>query len=278
MTLATDFIGLAALFLVFQLAQASVNGSLHQFGRGSTLGLPNIWWPMIALIHPGRGIPAAPHPLRPAAIAVGGTREAARVRGISLKRTPFVVFSAAGGFAGLAGVLFAAFSDPHPGPSPEIAADGVFTRAEWIPRGASDMTRIDVMRGGTTGARKTAILAEAPGLPCEVHVSGWGSLHVCGATAEDTSEYFEKGPLAPGVDYDAPHPFLAATCDRIDTDGLASLPGGRGPGYEIVWDYIRDSQMTPDRQKESGDAAWPRTYQSTGQAPASSDSGQATTL
>jgi L-alanine-DL-glutamate epimerase-like enolase superfamily enzyme len=37
--------------------------------------------------------------------------------------------------------------------SPEIAAGGVFTRAEWILRGASDMSRIDVVRGGNAGAR-----------------------------------------------------------------------------------------------------------------------------
>ena len=92
--------------------------------------------------------------------------------------------------------------------SPEIAAGGVFTRAEWILRGASDMSRIDVVRGGITGARKTAIVCEAYGLRCEIHMAGWGNLQVCGATSEDTSEYYEKGLLAPGVDYDAPHPYL----------------------------------------------------------------------
>ena len=94
--------------------------------------------------------------------------------------------------------------------SPEIAAGGVFTRAEWILRGAGDMSRIDVVRGGITGARKTAIVCEAYGLRCEIHMAGWGNLQVCGATTEDTTEYYEKGLLAPGVDYDAPHPYLAA--------------------------------------------------------------------
>lgn len=133
---------------------------------------------------------------------------------------------------------------------PEIAAGGVFTRAEWIHRGASDMTRIDVMRGGITGARKTAILAEAYGQRCEIHMSGWGNLHVCGATHEDTSEYYEKGLLAPGVDYDAPHPYLATTCDPIDADGCVKLPQAPGLGYDIQWDYIDDNEMSPDWQKE----------------------------
>jgi L-alanine-DL-glutamate epimerase-like enolase superfamily enzyme len=129
--------------------------------------------------------------------------------------------------------------------SPEIVAGGVFSRAEWILRGAGDMSRIDVVRGGITGARKTAIVAEAYGLRCEMHMAGWGNLQVTGATSEDTSEYYEKGLLAPGVDYDAPHPYLANTCDKIDADGYVHLPKGPGMGYEIVWDYIDDNLMDP---------------------------------
>ena len=58
--------------------------------------------------------------------------------------------------------------------SPEIVAGGVFSRAEWILRGAGDMSRIDVVRGGITGARKTAIVCEAYGLRCEMHMAGLG--------------------------------------------------------------------------------------------------------
>lgn len=122
--------------------------------------------------------------------------------------------------------------------SPEIAAGGVFTRAEWILRGASDMSRIDVNRGGVTGARKTAIVSEAFGVRCEIHMSGFGNLQVLGATSEDTSEYYEKGLLAPGVDYEGSHPYLNAVCDVIDADGYVSLPTGSGMGYDINWDYI----------------------------------------
>jgi len=125
--------------------------------------------------------------------------------------------------------------------SPEIAAGGVFTRAEWILRGASDMSRMDVVRGGITGCRKTAIVCEAYGLKCEIHMAGWGNLQVLGATSEDTSEYYEKGLLAPGVDYDAPHPYLGDICDRLDPDGYVNLPTKPGLGYDIVWDYINDN-------------------------------------
>lgn len=129
--------------------------------------------------------------------------------------------------------------------SPEIIAGGVFSRAEWILRGAGDMSRIDVMRGGVTGARKTAIVCEAYGLRCEIHMSGWGNLHVLGATSEDTSEYYEKGLLAPGVNYDAPHPYLKRNCDVIDGDGNVHMPTGPGMGYEIEWDYINDNLVNP---------------------------------
>ena len=129
--------------------------------------------------------------------------------------------------------------------SPEIAAGGVFTRAEWILRGASDMSRIDVVRGGITGARKTAIVCEAYGLRCEMHMAGWGNLQVCGATPEDTSEYYEKGLLAPGVDYDAPHPYLRRICDKLTPDGYVEMPKAPGLGYEIVWDYINDNIVKP---------------------------------
>ena len=43
-------------------------------------------------------------------------------------------------------------SCPYPCSHLSIAAGGVFTRAEWILRGAGDMSRIDVNRGGVTGA------------------------------------------------------------------------------------------------------------------------------
>jgi len=103
--------------------------------------------------------------------------------------------------------------------APEIAAGGVFTRAEWILRGASDMSRMDIRRGGVTGCRKTAVVCEAFGQRCEIHMAGWGNLHVMGATSEDTSE-----------------------CP-MDAEGYVALPQAPGLGYEIVWDYINDNRI-----------------------------------
>ena len=46
------------------------------------------------------------------AIAVGGSRFAAQARGISLRKTRFAIFIAAGAVVGIAGVLFAASNGP----------------------------------------------------------------------------------------------------------------------------------------------------------------------
>lgn len=110
-TLATNFIGLAALFLVFQIAESPIGSSFRAFGLGSTLSLPNIWWPMVAIIVVvGFFLPRTRYGRR--AIAVGGNRFAAQARGISLRRTRFAIFTFAGASAGLAGVLFACSSGP----------------------------------------------------------------------------------------------------------------------------------------------------------------------
>jgi len=128
--------------------------------------------------------------------------------------------------------------------APEIVEGMIFSRAEWIRRGASDISRIDVMRGGITGARKMAALCEAYGLRCEIHMSGFGNLQILGATSEDTCEYYERGLLAPGVDYEAPLPYLREPCDSLDGEGYVWLPRQPGLGYQIVWDYIDANRLT----------------------------------
>ncbi|MCC6627289.1 MAG: enolase [Chloroflexi bacterium] len=122
--------------------------------------------------------------------------------------------------------------------SPEILEGSVFTRADWLRRDASDISRIDVLRGGITGARKTATVCEAYGARCEIHMSGIGNLQVLGATSEDTCEYYERGLLAPGVDYDAKLAYLAEPIDPMDSDGWVRVPSGPGLGYELDWDYV----------------------------------------
>jgi L-alanine-DL-glutamate epimerase-like enolase superfamily enzyme len=127
--------------------------------------------------------------------------------------------------------------------SPEIAAGSLYTRADWIRRGASDMSRIDVLRGGVTGVRKLAAVCEAYGVKCEIHMSGFANLQLLGATSEDVCEYYERGLLAPGVDYETPPPYLAAIGDPMDEQGFVHLPQEPGMGYQIKWDYIEEHRI-----------------------------------
>ncbi len=127
--------------------------------------------------------------------------------------------------------------------SPEIAAGSFYTRADWIARGASDMTRIDVLRGGITGAKKMAAVAEAFGVKCEMHMSGFANLQILGSTSEDVCEYYERGLLAPGVDYETPPPYLETIGDPMDAEGYVHIPQEPGMGYRIIWDYIEANRI-----------------------------------
>jgi len=127
--------------------------------------------------------------------------------------------------------------------APEIAAGSVYTRADWILRGASDMSRIDVLRGGITGCKKMAAICEAYGVKCEIHMSGFGNLQVLAATSEDVCEYYERGLVGPGVDYERPQPYLEEICDPLDSKGYVPVPQEPGMGYKIRWDYIEENRI-----------------------------------
>lgn len=127
--------------------------------------------------------------------------------------------------------------------SPEIAAGSIYTRADWILRQASDMSRIDVLRGGVTGCHKMAAICEAFGLRCEMHMSGFGNLQIMGATSDDVCGYYERGLEAPGLDYDAPLPYLEQNCDPLDGEGYVRLPQDPGLGYRLKWDYIEANRL-----------------------------------
>jgi L-alanine-DL-glutamate epimerase-like enolase superfamily enzyme len=127
--------------------------------------------------------------------------------------------------------------------SPEIAAGSLYTRADWIRRDASDMSRIDVLRGGITGVKKMVSVCEAYGVRCEIHMAGFGNLQILGATSEDTCEYYERGLLAPGVEYETPEPYLETICDPMDNEGYVCIPQEPGMGYKIVWEYIEENRI-----------------------------------
>ncbi len=127
--------------------------------------------------------------------------------------------------------------------SPEIVEGSIYTRADWILREASDMSRIDVLRGGITGVKKMLSVCEAYGVKCEIHMAGFGNLQMLGASSEDVCEYYERGLLAPGVDYETPQPYLEEICDPMDAEGYVHVPQEPGMGYKIIWDYIEENRL-----------------------------------
>lgn len=127
--------------------------------------------------------------------------------------------------------------------SPEHLPGGLFTRAEWILQGASDMLRADHNYGGITGCLKLAHVCQAYGVQCEIHGPGWANMQILGATPEETCEYYERGLLHPERDYERPEPYLKAICDPMDNDGNVVLPQKPGLGMELNWDYIEANRV-----------------------------------
>jgi hypothetical protein len=105
---------------------------------------------------------------------------------------------------------------------PETAHGQMYTRAEWIVRGASDISRVGVWDvGGITPAMKVVHLCESFRVRCEVHGGGAANLQVLGAMGIP-GEYYERGLLHPHVDFDAESPWLNGS-----SSGSTPFPIGR---------------------------------------------------
>jgi len=125
---------------------------------------------------------------------------------------------------------------------PEVAEGKMFTRAEWIVRRACDMTRAGVGDvGGIIPTIKTAHLAEAHGMACEIHGGGAGNLSVLGAIPN--GRWYERGLLHPFIDYDETPPWLNSPIDPMDDEGFVPMPSGPGLGEDINFDYVRDNPV-----------------------------------
>ncbi len=127
---------------------------------------------------------------------------------------------------------------------PEKAEGKMQTRAEWIVRHASDISRGGVKNlGGITPLIKTAHLCESFGISLEVHGSNIGNLHVLGAMGIP-GEYYERGLLHPLIDYEVPEPWLNSIVDPMDSAGFVHLSDRPGLGWDLNLDYIRANLLT----------------------------------
>jgi len=124
---------------------------------------------------------------------------------------------------------------------PETAEGKMYTRAEWIVRGASDISRggVDDV-GGITPLMKIVHLCESFGVRMEVHAWGGGNLQVLGAMGIP-GEYYERGLLHPFLDYEKPDPWLKEIVDPMDGQGYVHIPQRPGLGLHIDFDYIKDN-------------------------------------
>jgi L-alanine-DL-glutamate epimerase-like enolase superfamily enzyme len=126
---------------------------------------------------------------------------------------------------------------------PETAEGKMQTRAEWIVRGAADISRGGVGDlGGITPLMKVAHLAESFGMRMEVHGGGAGNLHALCAMGIP-GEYYERGLLHPFVDYEQPAPWLNAIADPMDDEGYVHISSQPGLGLDINFEYIREHRV-----------------------------------
>jgi L-alanine-DL-glutamate epimerase-like enolase superfamily enzyme len=126
---------------------------------------------------------------------------------------------------------------------PETAEGKMQTRAEWIVRGAADISRGGVGDlGGISPLMKAVHLAEAFGMSLEVHGGGPGNLHALCAMGIPGA-YYERGLLHPFVDYEQPAPWLNAIADPMDDQGYVYVSQRPGLGQEINFEYIREHRV-----------------------------------
>jgi len=126
---------------------------------------------------------------------------------------------------------------------PETADGKMYTRAEWIVRGASDISRVGVWDvGGLTPFMKVVHLCEAFNVQLEVHGNGVGNLHGLCAMGFP-GRFYERGLLHPFLDYDRPPPWLNTLVDPMDAEGNVHVSQLPGLGQDINFDYIKGHRL-----------------------------------
>jgi L-alanine-DL-glutamate epimerase-like enolase superfamily enzyme len=117
---------------------------------------------------------------------------------------------------------------------------GLEPKAAWILERATDYLRVDPDYDmGITGAMKTAHLAEAFGMDCELHACGPAQRHCMSAMRN--SNWYELSLVAPGIANPIPPVFGPDYSDALEDvgeDGCFPVPEGPGIGIDYDWDFI----------------------------------------
>ncbi|MCH7605876.1 MAG: mandelate racemase [Chloroflexi bacterium] len=125
--------------------------------------------------------------------------------------------------------------------STEYAPGRLYGMAQWIHQGATDMLRGDVaVTGGITPLIKTAHLAEAFRMKCEIHHGGnslnnVANLHVM--LAVNNCDYYEVFPAS------GANKFGLVEDVEVDGNGLVYAPEKPGLGYEIDWQLVERQKV-----------------------------------
>ena len=118
----------------------------------------------------------------------------------------------------------------------EMLPGGIYSRAHYIASGAVDSVRSDALHnGGISALRKTAALAEAFNLKCEIHChpNTWSNAANLQVTCSiKNCDFYEW--MVPETLWD----FGVKDGIVLDEDGYAHVPEGPGVGLEVDWEYI----------------------------------------
>jgi len=117
----------------------------------------------------------------------------------------------------------------------EVLAGAQYSTAMYIKEGIVDIVRSDVSwRGGVSAVMKTAHVAEAFGVQCELHTTIYHALEmvqVHASLAIPNCHFFELCYPTEQLDF--------GTKNKLDiTNGMIRAPKGVGFGIEYDWDFI----------------------------------------
>ena len=125
--------------------------------------------------------------------------------------------------------------------STEYAPGRFYGMAQWVQQMATDMLRGDVaVSGGITPLVKTAHLAEAFRMKCEIHHGGnslnnVANLHV--TMAVNNCDYYEVFPSS------GANKFGLVEDIEVDGQGLVYAPTKPGLGYDIDWELVEREKI-----------------------------------